>query len=56
MADGAVRFITENIEAGDQATAVAVQRDGPFPRPGSESPFGLWGALGTRNGAESKSF
>ncbi|MEM9365818.1 MAG: DUF1559 domain-containing protein [Planctomycetota bacterium] len=53
MGDGAVKFITDSIEAGNQqaevvsrnATAVASQV-------GSPSPFGLWGALGTRASKE----
>lgn len=39
MGDGAIRFITDSIEAGDYNTR---------PQVGRESPFGLWGALGTR--------
>ena len=54
MADGAARFVTESIDVGDQ-TSFPVQDKPPFPPPGSESPFGLWGALGTRNGNENKS-
>lgn len=43
LADGSVRFISENIDAGDQgALEVAV---GP-------SPYGIWGALGTMAGGE----
>ncbi|MBB3209387.1 prepilin-type N-terminal cleavage/methylation domain-containing protein [Rhodopirellula rubra] len=50
MGDGAVRFITESIDAGDQSHI-------PYgePNPGSTglgagepSPYGLWGALGTK--------
>ncbi|TWU55331.1 hypothetical protein Poly59_16280 [Rubripirellula reticaptiva] len=53
MADGAVKFITESIEAGDP-TRQTVERDSAaaYAVQGSESPFGLWGALGTRDGAE----
>jgi prepilin-type N-terminal cleavage/methylation domain-containing protein len=43
MTDGAVRFVSENIDAGNQ-TAANVS-SGP-------SPYGVWGALGTREGAE----
>jgi prepilin-type processing-associated H-X9-DG protein len=50
MCDGAVKFVTENIESGNQ-NARSIH-DGNLP--GSESPYGLWGALGTRNGSESK--
>ena len=55
MADGAVQFITDSIEAGDRNSAQVV--DGTpggtagLP-PGSESPFGLWGSLGTRAAKE----
>jgi prepilin-type N-terminal cleavage/methylation domain-containing protein len=48
MGDGAVKFITDSIEAGNP--------NSPAPHPtlagatptGAESPYGLWGALGTR--------
>jgi prepilin-type processing-associated H-X9-DG protein len=39
MTDGAVRFITDSIEAGNQSATITV--------PGIKSPYGLWGALGT---------
>jgi prepilin-type processing-associated H-X9-DG protein len=74
MADGAVKFISENIETGflkdTSANPMASNgafrnaQPGPYPAnywsanlnpPGSESPYGLWGALGTRNGKENKS-
>lgn len=43
MADGSVRFVSENINTGNQgATEVT---SGP-------SPYGIWGALGTKNGGE----
>ncbi|MEZ5940798.1 MAG: DUF1559 domain-containing protein [Planctomycetaceae bacterium] len=46
MGDGAVRFISENIDAGDpNATS-------PGGTVGGPSPYGVWGALGTRNGTE----
>jgi prepilin-type processing-associated H-X9-DG protein len=53
MGDGAVIFVTDSIEAGDQ-TAPNVHRDGPptYAAPGSQSPYGLWGALGTRANKE----
>ncbi len=44
LADGGVRFISENISTGNQATA-ANNLSG-------QSPYGVWGALGTRNGGE----
>ncbi|MDA8967871.1 DUF1559 domain-containing protein [bacterium] len=55
MSDGAVVFITDSIESGDQNHV-------PYGRPnaggawddgaGRESPYGLWGALGTKNAKE----
>lgn len=44
MGDGAVRFVNENIYTGDIAFDVTL--------PNGESPFGIWGALGTINGEE----
>jgi len=46
MADGAVRFITDSIEAGTQNASPAI---------GAQSPLGLWGALGTRANKETAS-
>lgn len=57
FADGAVKFITDSIEAGI-STHRTVRQGGTAkdPRfstvPGSPSPFGLWGALGTRASRE----
>lgn len=51
MADGAVRFITDSIEAGDP-TMRSVANGGGFTSPGSDSPYGLWGALGTIDAKE----
>ena len=46
--DGSVRFVSNTVDCGSNlATATAV-RDG-------ESPFGVWGALGSPSGGESKS-
>jgi len=39
MGDGAIKFITDSIEAGNANMT---------PMPGRASPFGLWGSLGTR--------
>lgn len=47
MVDGSVRFISDNINAGNIA-AVA-----PAPMANGPSPYGVWGALGTRAGSES---
>ncbi|MBB3209501.1 prepilin-type N-terminal cleavage/methylation domain-containing protein [Rhodopirellula rubra] len=51
MGDGAVKFITDSIEAGNQDSVHVGWRGFALP-PGSESPFGLWGALGTRASRE----
>jgi prepilin-type N-terminal cleavage/methylation domain-containing protein/prepilin-type processing-associated H-X9-DG protein len=52
MADGAVKFITDSIEAGN-SQAPPVRWDGWAINPaGSRSPFGLWGSLGTRASKE----
>ena len=56
MGDGAVIFITDSIEAGDQ-NHVIYGRDNGDGRGqdggvGRESPYGLWGALGTKSSKE----
>ncbi|WP_436716543.1 DUF1559 domain-containing protein [Roseiconus lacunae] len=51
MGDGSVQFITESIDSGDQ-TQAPVQTRGPWPLAGSSSPYGVWGALGTRDTGE----
>ncbi len=52
MSDGAVAFITDSIDAGDSSNGT-VRLGGTANRvPGSESPYGLWGALGTKASRE----
>ena len=51
MSDGAVIFITDSIEAGTQNEPM-VRQGGGYTLPGSASPYGLWGALGTRANKE----
>ncbi|MCM2370134.1 DUF1559 domain-containing protein [Aporhodopirellula aestuarii] len=52
MSDGAVKFITDSIEAGN-SSAGGVYNGGTGTRAaGSASPYGLWGALGTRANKE----
>jgi len=46
LADGSVTFVSETIDTGNQ-TVDDVQN------PGGPSPYGVWGALGSRNGGES---
>ncbi|WDQ15694.1 DUF1559 domain-containing protein [Rhodopirellula sp. P2] len=54
MADGAIKFITESIEAGNLDNPM-VRNGGNAAnnnQPGAKSPYGLWGALGTRASKE----
>jgi len=46
MADGSTRFISDNINTGNLA-AVA-----PTPDSGAGSPYGVWGALGSKDGGD----
>ncbi len=51
MADGAVIFMTDSVEAGDQRAETVWRRNANQQSsnpPGVESPYGLSGALGTR--------
>ena len=61
MGDGAVIFISDSIDAGDSNhPTVALDNDGhpavfdgiTAARAGIESPYGVWGAMGTRSGKE----
>jgi prepilin-type processing-associated H-X9-DG protein len=51
MGDGAVKFVTDSIEAGDSGA----QPPNPWNVQGQISPYGLWGALGTRANKETVS-
>ena len=50
MGDGAVVFMTDSVEAGNSRAPTVWRingmRESATP-PGSPSPYGLWGALGT---------
>ena len=49
MSDGAVRFVSSTIDVGNlSAPSVSPLNDNA----GSESPYGVWGAMGTRAGKE----
>ena len=50
MVDGAVRFISDEIDAGSGHRPM-VYLGSPTP-PGSPSPYGVWGAMGTRSSSE----
>jgi prepilin-type processing-associated H-X9-DG protein len=52
MGDGAVKFITDSIEAGNSNDAMISYHGAPVTVPGAASPYGLWGALGTRANKE----
>jgi prepilin-type N-terminal cleavage/methylation domain-containing protein/prepilin-type processing-associated H-X9-DG protein len=52
MGDGSVRFIGETIDAGDQSERADPAAFGI----GARSPFGVWGALGSRSGGENVKF
>ncbi len=50
FADSSVRFITDSIDSGD--TSRSSVYPGSPNAPGSKSPYGLWGSLGTRSSGE----
>ncbi len=52
MADGAVKFVSDSIEAGDFDTPNVWSGGTGGAAPGSKSPYGLWGSLGTRASSE----
>lgn len=49
MGDGSVRFISQNIDSGNQSATP------PANNGNGASPYGIWGALGTRAGGETVS-
>src|SRR6056297_58023 len=53
MADGAVKFVTESVEAGNP-NSYSVSNNATFLPPGTESPFGVWGAMGSMDGFETE--
>ena len=62
MGDGAVKFITESIESGNRSAPMVRQSPSPAgfannsavagAQAGSQSPYGLWGSLGTKASKE----
>ena len=52
MMDGSVRFITDGVDTGDGEADGGLDQ---LPRLTGRSPYGVWGAMGTANGGESKS-
>ena len=60
MCDGSVRFVSDSVDAGDQGypdwwTEVNDSRGSGKGTIRADSQYGVWGALGTRAGGESKS-
>jgi prepilin-type N-terminal cleavage/methylation domain-containing protein/prepilin-type processing-associated H-X9-DG protein len=51
MTDGAVKFVTDSIESGNQERPMP-GCDGSGADAGMQSPYGLWGKLGTKNAKE----
>lgn len=52
MADGAVIFMTESVEAGNNRAPMVWLRGQFDNSPGSKSPYGLWGAMGSKASSE----
>ncbi|TWT54172.1 hypothetical protein Pla22_18070 [Rubripirellula amarantea] len=52
LADGAVVFITDSIDAGDPSELPVMLGGQGARAPGSKSPYGLWGALATKQSDE----
>lgn len=52
MGDGAVKFITDSIESGNQRAGTVLWNGTAGRAPGAISPYGLWGAMGTRANSE----
>jgi prepilin-type N-terminal cleavage/methylation domain-containing protein len=53
MGDGAVRFVTDNVDAGDQSQpAGGATNTPPTAQINTPSPYGVWGAMGSRCGRE----
>jgi hypothetical protein len=46
-----VKFITDSIEAGNSSSPTVTTTAGGLPA-GVQSPYGLWGALGTKASSE----
>jgi prepilin-type N-terminal cleavage/methylation domain-containing protein len=56
LGDGAVRFVSETIDAGSSANETFSDiATAPIAEVSGKSPFGVWGGLGSRDGGESTS-
>jgi prepilin-type processing-associated H-X9-DG protein len=55
MGDGAVRFTTENVDSGNlNSPCVGNNGAGGYLPNGSESPYGVWGAAGSKSANENR--
>ncbi|TWU04483.1 DUF1559 domain-containing protein [Stieleria varia] len=52
MTDGAVVFISDSIESGNSRAGMVWLSGVGAASPGSQSPYGLWGSLGTKASSE----
>jgi prepilin-type processing-associated H-X9-DG protein len=52
MGDGAVKFVTDSIEAGNSNRQMTSYHNPTATPAGEQSPYGLWGSLGTRGAKE----
>ena len=52
MGDGAVVFMTDSVESGNTRQQMVWRNGTGASAPGSKSPYGVWGALGTKASAE----
>ena len=54
MGDGAVRFVSDTVNCGDQTNDLSgVVRDASRPQDyGGRSVYGVWGAMGSSSGGE----
>jgi type II secretory pathway pseudopilin PulG len=53
LVDGVIKFVSETVDAGNSSAPSIYS--GSVNAPGSESPYGVWGAMGTRGSHESRS-
>ena len=50
MADGSVKFVSDTVDVGNPSQSVSMDATNAI----GESPWGIWGAMGSLNGGESK--
>ena len=53
MGDGRVIFVTESIDSGNSSSRPPTHSFDPVTKRHFESPYGVWGAMGSRSGIES---